>query len=363
MMSKAFFLSYIEVGSELEAILLESRLINKLKPFYNLISKDDKSPYYIHITKDSFPKPLINHVPTAAWAGPFLNSYIPKRILKLFRKIAPYCTAPKFQKNPCLYFHLGLCNPCPHNPDFTAENKQQYLRNISRLKLLLHGKFSQIKKGLLNEMHIFSKKEQYEEATNTKNSIDYLNLLLMHPIMPEDYLLDPNLEIDKRNQSLKSLQDALMPYYPQLNLHRIETYDISNLLGQNATAGMSVAIDGYIDSKHFRHFKINSINKSDDPAMLAEVISRRLSHSDWPTPNLIVLDGGIPQLSQVKIQIPIISLAKKLETIIIPHHNTYVELNLERNNPGLQLLQHLRDEAHRFSRRLHHKYRNDKMFT
>jgi len=164
-MSKAGFLSFIEVGSELESILLEAKLITQLKPFYNLISKDDKTPYYIHVTD----RPVINHQSIKAIAGPFLNRLMPLRILKYFRHLAPYCTAPKSQKNSCLYSHLGLCNPCPHGPNFSITG---YRQNIRHLKLLLLGKFGQFRKSQIRYMNIYSQNQEYEKAQVIKNHLD-----------------------------------------------------------------------------------------------------------------------------------------------------------------------------------------------
>mgnify|MGYP001588879513 FL=1 len=117
---------------------------------------------------------------------------------------------------------------------------------------------------------------------------------------------------------------------------------------------MTVAIDGEITSKNYRHFTIHSPGPN-DVAMLSEALTRRLRRNDWPKPDLIVLDGGKSQLSIVAWDIPTIGLAKKEEVIYTSDGR---EIKLDNRHPGLQLLQRLRDEAHRFSRRLHHKHRS-----
>ncbi len=93
--------------------------------------------------------------------------------------------------------------------------------------------------------------------------------------------------------------------------------------------------------------------------MMKEMLTRRLNRVDWPNPDLIILDGGMAQLSITKslnFKYPIFALAKQDEIIFDIQGN---EIKLDRSNPGLQLLQRLRDEAHRFSRRLHHKHRSE----
>ena len=334
---------YIEVLSEIEALLLESKLIKKWLPPYNIASRDDKSPYYIHVTKEKWPKPVVNHVSTGALAGPFLSGWVAKQILKYFRRIAPFCTAPRRVGRPCLYSHLGLCQPCPNDP---ATRPEDYLTNISRLRHLLRGQFTQVMRQAV-------KNQDFEIAAALRD-------LLHQPISPEEYLVNPNLVADKRQEALLALKKDLH-LWP---LDRIEMYDVANLAGTAATAAMTVAIDGEINSGNFRHFTIRTHPPDggpDDVAMMKEVLTRRLKRTDWPLPNLIVLDGGKSQLSIAKTEriqsYPVIALAKKEEVITLRQAQGFAEIKLDRDNPGLQLLQHLRDEAHRFSRRLHHKHR------
>ena len=333
MVSQIASLEHIEVGSEIEALLLESKLIKKFKPHYNLISKDDKSPYYIHITPDKFPKPVINHISPDAIAGPFLTGFIARQILKSFRKVTPY-----HSESPCFYRHLGLCSPCPDDPKTT---RKDYLKNISKLKQLLRGQFKQV-------MSAAVKSQDFEAAAALRN-------LIYQPTPPEEYVTNPNLQADLRQEALDSLRLS-MNYEPITNnsLHRIECFDVANLSGSSATAAMTVAIDGEVTSKNYRHFTIHSPGPN-DVVMLSEALTRRLRRNDWPKPDLIVLDGGKSQLSIVAWDIPTIGLAKKEEVIYTSDGR---EIKLDNRHPGLQLLQRLRDEAHRFSRRLHHKHRS-----
>lgn len=344
-------IEYIEVNSEIEALLLESKLINRFKPQYNIALKDDKSPYYIHITKEKFPRPVVNHTPNGALAGPFLSGWVARSILKHFRKIAPYCLANRPVKRPCLYAHLGLCNPCPgDSPDPVVYNK-----NIDRLKRLLKGEFNHVLSALKKQMQTESKLQNFETAGQLRDKISHLEQILQTPVLPEEYLINPNLVDDKRKEALDALSSALQI---ETTLSRIEMYDIANLSGKDATGAMTVAIGGEPNSKFYRHFTIKGQDTPNDVAMMQEMLERRLKNTDWPKPDLIVLDGGMTQLSITKdIDFPctVISLAKQEEIIFKP---TGEQIKLERSNPGLKLLQMLRDEAHRFSRRLHHKHRS-----
>jgi len=370
-------IDYIEVASELESLLLESRLIKKFRPHYNIASKDDKSPYYIHITHEDYPKPIINHDSAGGISGPFLNRYIPSRILKQLRHIAPYCLAPRPVKKPCLYSHLGLCHPCPAKGD-----KAGYLKNIVRLKKLLQGQFSSIKKDLAQGMLKASSRQDFETASIYRDQLQNLNRLKQTPISPDFYIANPNLIADQRQQSIATLLEALGPPLKLRGgdggviFHRIEFYDNAHLSGSSPTSAMTVAIDGQITPREYRHFTLKTsslrpspeirrgvggeVLKGDDVEYMRQVITRRLKHTDWPTPDLIVLDGGLPQLSVVKWNIPTIALAKREEIIYTP---TGHQIKLDKFHPGLKMLMHLRDEAHRFSRRLHFKHRTIKMLN
>ncbi len=171
-------------------------------------------------------------------------------------------------------------------------------------------------------------------------------------------------------QSLRA-ERGLKILQTELNLaklpERIEGYDISNIQGQEAVGAMVVLSKGVPDPKTYRHFKIQGLTKPNDVAMLTQVIARRFTkNQDWPKPDLIMLDGGAGQLSTVQkvlnsygVTVPIIALAKAEELIFLP--NQRVPLRLESNNPGLLLLEQLRDEAHRFGitfYRQRHRQRN-----
>lgn len=316
---------HIEVGSEIEALLLESRLIKKFRPHYNIADTDGTSPYYIHLSREKFPKPLVNHISSGAMAGPFLTGLVPRRILNTFRRIVPYHT-----ESPCFYRHLGLCHPCPDDP---ATSPAQYLKNISGLRQLLRGQFRPVMRQAV-------KSQNFEAAAVLRD-------LLYKPTSPEEYVTNPNLLADRRREALESLRLAI-GYWP---LARIEMYDVAHLAGTAATGAMTVAIDGQLSPSHYRHFTLPSGNN--DVARLKEMLTRRLK-TGWPLPDLIVLDGGKSQLSIINWDIPTIALAKQDETI----YTLSSQIKLPRTHPGLQLLQRLRDAAHRFSRRLHHKHRS-----
>ncbi|MEL6460571.1 MAG: excinuclease ABC subunit UvrC [Cyanobacteria bacterium J06621_15] len=184
---------------------------------------------------------------------------------------------------------------------------------------------------------------------------------------------------DRNNLALQDL--ATIVDLPELP-HRIEGYDISHIQGSNAVASQVVFIDGLPAKQHYRHYKIRNpeiqIGHSDDFASLAEVIGRRfrkyiedpelqrIGNPDFP--DLVMIDGGKGQLSSVVAvlqennlleDVRVVSLAKRREEIFVPGES--IPLKTEAEQPGVQLLRRLRDEAHRFAVTFHRQQRTAKL--
>jgi excinuclease ABC subunit C len=337
------------VGSEIEALVLESSLIKQYKPKFNSQLKDDKSYIYITITKDKIPliKPAFKSTLNKKdlFFGPFPDSRSVKSLLKTIRRIFPYYSKRHGQRT-CLYCHLGLC-PGP-NP-----NIKEYKSNISKIKKILNGHVRKLTSQLSKEMKFFSKSQNFEMAACRRDQINSLNYVISGWQNLSHLYQDIEFKEDKFQRATDELILTLSPYFPNLKkINRIEAYDISNLGYKVFVGAMTVFQDGKIDNSAYRQFKINSKITPDDQFMIKEIIYRRLKHPEWGSPDLIVVDGGKPQVSAantINQNIPIIGLAKKFETIIIKTTDNWVEINLPKNSPSLQLLQQLRDESHRFS--------------
>lgn len=167
--------------------------------------------------------------------------------------------------------------------------------------------------------------------------------------------------LHKSNEA-KKLQQFLKNYFPNLkNLARIECYDVSNLNFKEATASMVVMQNGIINKNEYRRFKIKNLKSTSDFEMLGETIKRRFSNK-WPSPNLLIVDGGRPQvkiikktLSELNINIPIIGIAKHPDRLILGD-NFFTKIYLKGNDnnlSSLRLIQLIRDESHRFARKYH----------
>lgn len=358
----------IEVTSEIEAFLLEERLIKKYKPHYNIKLVDGKSYPSIKITiKDKYPKVLLirkEEKDNALYFGPYTSMTSLKTVLKLLRRIFPYQAVLNHPNGLCLYYHLGLC-PCP-----TVTKDPNYHRNINHIVSFLNGNKNLLIKDLEKEREQASINEDFEKAGEIQKKIDAITLITSSFYQPFEYELNPNLRSDTVASNLLDLQTILNTNGVKiLNLDRIECYDISNTSGLNATGSMVVFTNGEKDSSSYRRFKIKRDykNKPNDFAMMQEVLERRLKHSDWPKPSLLVIDGGKGQTSSVKnildsmsLDIPLIGLAKREETIIT---GDLKEIKLPKDSHALQLIMRLRDEAHRFAITYHKKLRAKATFA
>lgn len=198
-----------------------------------------------------------------------------------------------------------------------------------------------------------------------------LNLIKLGKTNAEEYLRkwqrSQASNIQANQETLEKLKELLnLPTIPR----RIEGYDISNTQGTNPVGSMVVIKDGQAAKSEYRKFKITSKQTPDDFTMMREMLTRRLArlnpaneNDKWPVPDLIVIDGGKGQLGIVVevleekgLKIPIVGLAKRIEEIFLPHNTTPIVL--DHSNPVLQMLQRLRDEAHRFGITFHRSLRS-----
>jgi excinuclease ABC subunit C len=369
-------ISFIKVNSELEALLLEAKLVKQTKPKYNIQLKDGKRPLYIKITKEKYPRVLTarqveKREKNIAFFGPFPSAKNVKTVLKMLRKVFPYSTH-KIGKKPCLYSQIGLCHPCPSQIELLKNEKKKkllrkrYLENINLLKAVLSGKLKSTRKNLVRKMQECSKEEKFEKAASLREKIEKLDYITQPTIPVESFVKNPNLIEDIRKEEIKKLSLVIKNHIKlpsSFRLERIECFDISHLAGICPAASMVTFIKGEPDKSYYRHFRIQQKKGQDDISSMKEVAKRRKNHLvDWEVPDLIVVDGGKTQVAAFlsvfdKHKIPIVGITKKNENLIIPVKETgdvkFKKIPL--TPPALNLVQRLRDEAHRFARSYHHK--------
>ncbi|MDB5178484.1 MAG: putative excinuclease subunit domain protein [Patescibacteria group bacterium] len=358
---------WVTVGSEVEALFLESEFIKRYKPKYNIDLKDDKNFLYVKISADDFPvvsyvrRPLDDR---AHYYGPFTSSDSLRRAMRMLRKVFPYITHANWPKRGCLQYHLGLCP----GPEEGAIDAIDYRRGIRKLELYLKGEQTKLMTQLETEMQRAAKKKDFEHAARLRDQLTDLRSFGKQMVFGDKEAFDLT-----RDQALTGLAERLeLKSIPR----RIEAYDISHLGGVDNVASMVVFNDGVPNRDEYKRFKMN-LTGNDDYGHMREVITRRFSPknaAEWPKPDLLLIDGGQGQLAAALsvldaqgLSVPAIGLAKREEEIIRRHlkqegvaghwdNEAWVTANtdfesilLPASSHVLQLLQRVRDEAHRFA--------------
>jgi excinuclease ABC subunit C len=375
------------VESELESLLLEAFYIKKFTPKYNIRLVDNKTYPMIKITaKDTYPAVFMTRKITdskSVYFGPYPSSSSVKLVLKTIRRAFPYMSTANHAKRTCLYNHIGLCPCIPVND--SPEIKREYKKNIKQIIRILEGESPKIIKELERERDKMSKEEKYEEAALLQKRIAAMNFITSPFHRPGEYDINPNLREDIRLNELNDLKSVLnRAGYRIETLDKIECYDISHIQGTNTTASLVVFVKGEKESSLYRKFKIRLEKTPDDFASMQEVLRRRLKHPEWELPDLVIVDGGKGQVSsalelfnELGITIPLIGLAKREETIVVPlthsqisttlssnsnfHGNdkeNFQEIIIPHSSKALHLMMRIRDEAHRFAITYHRKLRS-----
>ncbi len=363
-------IGYIETDSEIEALILEAKLIKKYQPRYNIVWRDDKNYFFVGITKENFPIVFLTHQtknlkskilnPKSVFIGPFVDGRALKQTLKILRKIFPYYTVKKHPKGPCPWCHLRLC-PGP-KPD-----KKEYQKNIKNLISVLKGKRKMVLLGLKREMKEASLSQNYEKAAKIRDQIEALEKVMSHAKI---FNLQKNFNFlynDWSEEKVWKNTEKILKKILKIKkgILRIEAYDVSNIQGDLATGSMVTFRNGKPDKNFYRRFKIKISGKPNDVAMLKEVIERRLRHTEWHYPDLILIDGGKPQLNvavnsksknQNSKKIKVMAIAKRRNELYLENRKKPILLkSLPREI--FNLILRLRDEAHRFAISYHKKLR------
>ena len=364
MVSQIADLSFIEVISEIEALILEANLIKKYKPYFNVRLKDDKDYLYVKITKEEFPKILLARKKDLKDAykyfGPFPEGTQVRKIIKTLRKVFPYSTCTPNAKRACFYYHIGQCLGVCINKVTPIE----YRRMIRRFISFMSGNKDRVIVSLAREMKRQSYLQNYEKALTLKKQIGMIGYITQPIGKVESYIENPNLiEEIRENQLLDLAKDLGL----KSKIDRIECYDISHFMGFYTAGSMVVLSKGAPDKAEYRRFRIKDVVGIDDYASMKEVLRRRF-RNDWQTPDLVVIDGGKGQLSaalevfsELGVTHPVIGLAKREEQVYLPGEKE--PLTLKRTDKSLQIIQLIRDEAHRFALKYHRKMRSSDFLT
>ena len=330
MLTEATRVDFKKTDSVLEAILLEADLIKQFKPPYNTELKDDKSFNCIVITDEEFPRVLLvrsrDLLPTEEYFGPFPKDTALREAMKIIRRIFPWRDdkCKPGQGKPCFNAQIGLCPGICTN-EITAK---EYKKQIVHLRLLLSGKKRRIIKTLTRDMKRAAKSQEFEQAGELKRQLF----------------------------ALKHIQDIALlkkqhSYIPRnVGVTRIEAYDLSHFGGKGIVGAMAVVENREAKPSEYRLFKLRGVKTQNEVAGLQEILRRRLNHSEWPFPQLIVVDGNEVQkkaaeeaLVERGLNIPVVAVVKD-----------------ERHRPREKLSPEIlltNSEAHRFALRFQKKMR------
>lgn len=366
---------FIETDSEVDALLMEARLIKDIQPRFNNLLKDDKTFPYLQITtREDFPRVEFTRTPETKGVrlyGPFTNAGQLRGTIAVLQKIFRFrtCTLDIEEDDerwqwfrPCLLASINQCT-APCNLQIT---KEEYRKDMQRLRLFLDGKKDRVLTELTKEMDQASQELLFEKAARIRDDIEALRTLNMRGDLeehaqPEVFYIDPKKGLAGLRKILKLNE---LP-------RRIEGIDIAHLQGGETVASLVQFIDGLPFKHGYRRYRIKSVQGVDDFASMREVITRRfrrLTQEGESFPDLLLIDGGKGQLNAVlqtfeslRLTPPFtVSLAKREEEIYIPGEPD--PHRLSRHSYALRLLQYVRDESHRFARHYHHMLRRKATF-
>ncbi len=342
---------WITVDTEMDALFLESEMIKRYMPKWNILLRDDKTVSYVRIDmKSEVPHVSFTRTPQddkATYIGPFYGKLAVEKALRILRKVFPYYDKP-YDGKKTLNTDLGLTPGI----EIGKTTPQEYKKNLRKLALYLEGGRHKLISELEKQMQQAAKAENFEEAAEVRKQLFGLKELQKKIVFSDKEFLDISSD-----QALVDLQMALrLPEPPR----RIEGYDISHQSGTNVVGSMVVFTNGASDRAEYRKFKLRQ-QRNDDTKNLREVVERRLKHSEWPFPNLVILDGGIGQVNAVKDllvehNIAVIGRDKSGNhtrnaevRIIIPQTDGYRTILLPPGSHIAKLIARIDDEAHRFA--------------
>jgi excinuclease ABC subunit C len=370
-------IDFLPAESEVDALLMEARLVKDIQPRFNVELKDDKTFPYLQIrTREDFPRVEFTRTPRRRGVklyGPFTSAKSLRAAMQVLQRIFKFrtCTLdikaedPRWRWfRPCILHSIRQCTaPC----NFRV-SKEEYRTQIRALRLVLEGKKSKLLKEMQKAMEEASTALQFEKAARLRDEIDALQNLGLRGdvdknVQPEVFQIEPK-------KGLRGLRKILgLPRTPRT----VEGIDIAHLGGDETVASLVSFIDGLPFKPGYRRYRIRSVEGVDDFASIREVVARRFrrpssrgGEEEMPLPDILLIDGGKGQLQAAREALTmlgreppcLISLAKREEEI---HRLDGEPLRLNRHAAALRLLQYVRDEAHRFAQHYHHILRRKKL--
>jgi excinuclease ABC subunit C len=367
-------IDFLPADTEVDALLLEARLVKDIQPPFNVDLKDDKTFPYLQIrVREDFPRVEFTRSPRRKGVrlyGPFTSARSLRQAIQVLQRIFQFRTCqldikaddPRWRWfRPCILHSIRQCTaPC----NFRV-TKEDYRKQIRKLRMVMEGKKDRLIAELEREMQEASAALLFEKAARLRDDIAALQKLgergdVDKDVQPEVFPIDPK-------RGMAGLKKVLgLETLPRT----IEGIDIAHLGGEDMVASLVHFIDGLPFKPGYRRYRIKSVRGVDDFASIREVVTRRFRRKmreEQVFPDILLIDGGKGQLNAalevfrvLGIEPPaLLSLAKREEEVYRP--GEYEPLRLSRHSAALRLLQYVRDEAHRFAQHYHHILRRKKM--
>lgn len=392
-------IDHLKTESEVEALLQEARLIKDIQPPYNSRMKDDKSRLLIRIRmEEDFPRvELVRETDDLdperdRYFGPFISGQQLRKAVKILQKLFQFRTcsldieetsppagekehesSPDIQVTqgnrtqkgrffrPCLLHSIERCTaPCG------AEiSRDSYRKDIQDLIQFLEGDREELKTELEEKMDEASEALEYERAAVYRDRLQAIEELSRKGTL--DDVNTMHVGPKDSSEALETLKDLLdIDFVPRT----IDAVDISHLSGKEATGAIVTFVDGEPFKDGYRRYRIQTNETSDDYEMMQEVVRRRfrrLKDEHQPFPHIFLIDGGKNHLREVvsvfenlNIDPPFLVALAKNEGDHLYLRDQQEPLDPDSTHKGFKILQHARDEAHRFCGHYHRILRKKK---